>query len=76
MKRILLVDDNENFCRPLGQILRQTGYEVQSAGDGCAALRHFRRQPIDLVITDLIMPEKEGIETIIELRRLEPGLKS
>jgi len=75
MKRILLVDDNENFRRPLGEILRRAGYEVSGAGDGSTALGLCRQHSFDLVITDLIMPGKEGLETIIELRRLEPELK-
>ena len=75
MKRILLVDDNESFRRPLGEALRRAGYEIQGAGDGSAALVLYQQQPFDLVITDLIMPEKEGLETIIELHRLKPELK-
>jgi DNA-binding response OmpR family regulator len=75
MKRILLVDDNEGFRRPLAAILQRAGYEVQTAGDGAAALALFRQHRFDLVITDLIMPEKEGLETIMELRRLRPTLK-
>lgn len=72
MKRILLVDDNEAFRRPLGQVLQQAGYEIESAGDGEAALRAFNERPFDLVITDLIMPGKEGLETIMELGRRRP----
>ena len=75
MKRILLVDDNESFRRSLGVVLQRAGYEVQSAADGSAALELYHQQPTDLVITDLIMPGKEGLETIVELRRLEPQLK-
>ena len=75
MKRILLVDDNESFRRSLGVVLQRAGYEVQSAADGSAALELYHQQPTDLVITDLIMPGKEGLETIVELHRLEPQLK-
>jgi DNA-binding response OmpR family regulator len=75
MKRILLVDDNEPFRRGLGLTLERAGYEVQSAPDGAVALKLFREFPADLVITDLIMPEKEGLETIMDLRRLQPELK-
>ncbi len=73
-KRILLVDDNESFCRPLSKILQGVGYEIQSANDGFAALKLFRQLPFDLVITDIVMPGKEGLETIMELRRLQPGI--
>ena len=75
MSRILLVDDNESFLIPLGKALRRAGYEVETAPEGTIALRLFHQSPFDLVITDLIMPGKEGISTIIELRRLQPGIK-
>ena len=75
MKRILLVDDNESFRKPLGEVLRKSGYEVQTAAEGAAALRLFRQQPFDLVVTDLVMPGMEGIETIIEIRRIAPRAK-
>jgi DNA-binding response OmpR family regulator len=72
MKRILLVDDNESFRRALEDGVRQAGDVGLCAGDGAAALELFRQRRFDVVITDLIMPDKEGIETIIELRRFRP----
>jgi CheY-like chemotaxis protein len=75
MKRILLIDDNEAFRRPMGEILQRAGYEVESAPEGRAALNLYRRQAFDLVITDLIMPGMEGVETILALRQLAPALK-
>jgi CheY-like chemotaxis protein len=75
MKRILLVDDNEPFRRMVCKMLEGAGYSVVVAGDGAAALALFRMQDVDLVLTDLIMPEKEGLETILELRKLAPELK-
>ena len=75
MKRILLVDDNESFRKPLGLALQFAGYEVQTAPEGGAAIRLYTENPFDLVITDLVMPGKEGLETIIELHKIEPGLK-
>ena len=75
MSRILIVDDDEVLRRMLCQVLVQAGYEVLAAVDGAAALELYRQQPVDLVITDLIMPHKEGIETILELRRLKPDQK-
>lgn len=56
-------------------MLTEEGYEVVEARDGDAGMKQFRESPSDLVITDLIMPEKEGIETIIELRRDFPDVK-
>jgi len=75
MSRILVVDDDESFRQPLCQTLLCAGHEVLAAGDGREALKLYRRQPIDLVISDLVMPGKEGIETMLELRRLQPDLK-
>jgi len=70
MASILLIDDNEEF-RKLMQIgLSRLGHEVVLASDGDEGLRIFSEQAFDLVITDIIMPGKEGLETIIELKRL------
>ena len=75
MTRILLVDDNESFRTPLRSVLERAGYEVQVADEGRSALNLYQEQPFDLVITDLIMPGKEGLETIMELRQFQPGPK-
>ena len=75
MKTILLVDDNEAFRRLLRKTLESAGYSVLQAGNGVEALTIFQGQPVDLVITDLIMPEKEGLETILELRKLSSTVK-
>ena len=75
MHRILVVDDEESLRLLLSRALQKAGYEVVTAANGAAAVELFRAQPADLVITDLVMPEKEGIETILELRQLQPGLK-
>ncbi len=55
-------------------MLERHGYVVEDAADGMAGVQAFRDQGADLVITDLIMPEKEGIETILELRDVDPGI--
>jgi CheY-like chemotaxis protein len=75
MKRILFADDNEAFRALLAKLLESAGYEVLTAADGAAAVGLFRQQPADLAIIDLLMPGKEGLETIRELRRIQPGLK-
>jgi DNA-binding NtrC family response regulator len=75
MKRLLLIDDDEAFRRILAETLERAGYEVLNAENGAVALKLFQAQPVDLVITDLIMPEKEGIETMLELHKLQPALK-
>ena len=75
MKRILVIDDDEAFRRVFADTLVRAGYQVLTAENGVVALKLFRAQPVDLVITDLVMPEKEGIETMLELHKLQPTLK-
>jgi CheY-like chemotaxis protein len=75
MTRILLVDDDEQFRSMLSESLRRAGYEVTEARDGFEGIRLYRNHPSDLIITDLIMPEKEGLETIQEYRRGYPEVK-
>ena len=75
MARILVIDDEISVRELLCTMLTQEGYEVVGAADGKVGMRLFRESPSDLVITDLIMPEKEGIETIMELRRDFPDVK-
>ena len=75
MARVLVVDDHESVRQMLRQALETAGMAVCEAADGEKALDLFRREPVDVVVTDIVMPNKEGIETIVELRRLSPRLK-
>lgn len=75
MPRILVIDDESSIRRLLRIMLERNGYEVDEASNGDAGIKKIRTDPPDLIITDLIMPDKEGIETIMELRRDFPGLK-
>ena len=68
MARILIVDDELQIRLLLRQLLEKEGHEIEEASNGRMALNLFRERPFDLVILDLIMPEKEGVETIIELK--------
>ena len=72
MPRILIIDDEIGIRRPLQVLLKRAGYEVESAANGLEALRSWRERPGDLVITDIHMPGKNGLETIIELRHIAP----
>ena len=72
---ILVIDDDETIREILRAILEREGYRVLEAPDGGEGLKQFTETPTDLVITDLIMPGKEGIETIRDLRRKFPGVK-
>lgn len=69
MPRILVVDDDEQIRAMLRMTLEREGYEVAEAGDGKMAMDRYAADPADLVIMDIVMPEKEGIETIMDLRR-------
>jgi len=72
---ILLIDDDDEFRSMLLESLGQANYEVTEARDGREGLQSYCDHPCDLIITDLIMPEKEGLETIAELRRMYPEVK-
>ena len=75
MKRILIIDDETNILLMLKKMLERAGYEIDLASNGEEGLRLFRKAPSDLVITDIIMPEKEGLETIREMRKMQPEMK-
>ena len=75
MPRILVIDDDVHVLDMLYESLTCEGYDVLRASNGEKGLKIFRREPVDLIITDLFMPEKEGIETIIELRQDFPDVK-
>jgi DNA-binding response OmpR family regulator len=75
MKRILVIDDEEQVLNALGFALACEGYRVVKAFDGKEGMKLHREDPVDLIITDLIMPEKEGIETIRELTAEFPNIK-
>ncbi len=75
MPRILVVDDEEQVRRVLRLVLERAGYEVDTAADGNEAVAVFDPVRHDVVITDIVMPEKEGIETIQELRQKSSGVR-
>ena len=72
--RILVIDDDDQMRVLLRQVMEWAGYEVTEAEDGREGMQKQRRQPADLVITDLIMPEQEGLETIGFLRKEYPQI--
>jgi len=74
MAHILVIDDDPSIRNILYDILREDGHEVSLAENGNRGIELINQIPFDLVITDLIMPEKEGVETIIEIRNSSPGL--
>jgi DNA-binding NtrC family response regulator len=75
LARVLVIDDEENIRTMVQQMLKRAGYDASSAADGSEGIRLQREKPADLVITDLIMPGQEGLETIMEIRRSFPKTK-
>ncbi len=75
MARIVVIDDDELIRITLHNILQRAGYAVTLATNGQDGLKKFRERPADLVILDIIMPEKGGIEVLGEFRRDAPEVK-
>ena len=74
MARILVIDDDVQIQEMLKQMLERAGYEVVLAPNGKVAIKIYSEEPADLIITDLIMPEMEGIETIRKFKRDFPDV--
>ncbi len=72
--RILLVDDDQAHNQALATILERAGYLVRIAGEGTEALMILGEQPFDLVITDLNMPEMNGLDLLRRIRDIHPDL--
>lgn len=68
MARILLIEDDDGLRAILAEHLTLAGHTVIEAGDGREGLDRFRRAGADLVVTDIVMPETEGLEVLRELR--------
>ena len=75
MANILLIDDDDQFRNMLRQLLERNGYEVKEASGGKEGIKLYLENPTDLIITDLIMPGKDGIETIQEFKKNFPDIK-
>jgi DNA-binding response OmpR family regulator len=73
-KTILVVEDEEALRTSLQQLFRNTSYNVLLATDGDQALAQLRNHHVDLVILDVLMPHKDGLETIVEIKRQSPTL--
>ncbi len=75
MKRILLIDDNAAVRSLLRTFLERSGFEVAEAAEGDAGIQLYRHWPADLVLCDLFMPGKDGLEAIRQFLREFPGVK-
>jgi DNA-binding response OmpR family regulator len=75
MKRILIIDDEPYILMMLKKMMERAGYEVELAENGMRGLELFREEAFNLVISDIIMPEKEGLGIIREMKQDRPELK-
>lgn len=75
MAKILVFDDEPSILLMIKKMLEKAGHEVDIALNGREGMELFENNKPDLVITDIIMPEKEGLETIIEIRKKHPDMK-
>lgn len=75
MANILVADDEQAIRSILRMVLQMAGHAVEVAANGEEVLSLARKRKFDLIITDIIMPKKEGIETILELKKNNPALK-
>ena len=74
MAKVLIIDDENMVRMVLKQSLEKAGHDVVEAADGAKGIKALAEWDIDLVITDIVMPEKEGIETISHIRAENPDL--
>lgn len=75
MATILVIDDDFYVREMLKTVLEDAGYDVLEAENGHVGVRLFSENKVDMIITDIIMPEKEGLETIQDVRRASPDVK-
>ena len=75
MSKILLIDDEAVVLDMLETFFKREGFDVAVASDGDEGLALNRESPVDLVVTDILMPHKEGFETIRELKQEFPDVK-
>lgn len=75
MSRILVIDDNTTMREAVCEMLRQSGYDAISVENGRVAVQMHRDAPVDLIITDLFMPDTDGLEIIYQFRHEFPEVK-
>jgi len=75
MPHLLVIDDDDQLRPMLRMSLEQMGHTVAEARNGNEGLAEHARHPADLILTDLIMPDKDGLETIMALKKENPGVK-
>jgi CheY-like chemotaxis protein len=75
MPSVLVIDDEASVRKVLRKALEREGYKVMDAANGSEGIALYQEHPTDLVVTDILMPEKEGLETIMAFRRDFPEVR-
>lgn len=75
MANVLIIDDEESVLTLMSEILAQDGHDITVASTGAEGVKKYSADTIDIVITDLVMPEKSGLDLIMELRIINPKVK-
>ena len=75
MANLLVIDDEPLIRQMARRILEGSGHRVIEAENGVIGLARLEENPVDLVLTDIVMPNKEGVETIQDIRRFHPEVK-
>ncbi len=73
--RILIVDDEERFRNTTGKLLGVRGFDVDTVGNGQDALESLRATPCDVILLDVRMPGMNGIETLAEIKKIDPAVE-
>ncbi|WP_045222317.1 response regulator [Desulfonatronum thioautotrophicum] len=73
--KLLLVDDEERFRTTLAKRLADKGIDVTTLDSGVSALRYILEHPVDVIVLDIKMPELDGIETLKEIKKINPGIE-
>ncbi|HEX6858862.1 MAG TPA: response regulator [Caulobacteraceae bacterium] len=72
---VLVIEDDVHLQRQIAVQLRRCGFEVRTANDGEDGLAQLLNSPADVVVTDIVMPRREGLETIVSIKKLRPGTR-
>ena len=75
MARILLAEDDDDMRRFLVKALQRAGYDVADFDNGASAYERLREEPFSLLLTDIVMPEMDGIELARRATEIDPDLK-
>src|SRR5215469_11025818 len=72
--RVVVIEDEPAIRRGVADVLRATGYEVAEAADGTQGLEEALRRSVDLVLLDLLLPKRDGLDVLAEVRKVRPTL--